>query len=125
MAPKAPIYETQAAEAVWRGAVDGRPAFISSWKGEWEISCRRKDGMVMFKLRNRAAIRNVAKLASPPIPQEVLDKMLKAAVRDEPIGKGSGSRRLLAAFVLIALLAAAAYAAILYLPGARELLTGR
>jgi len=109
--------------------VDGKPAYISRWKGKWEISCRAKEGIVTFQLANKAAIRKVAELATPPIPEKVLDKVLKSASRDVPIGrragkKGSRGTKVAVAIVVLALLGAMAYLARDHLPAILQTLRG-
>ena len=122
MSAKAELYEAQASNAPWHGTVNGRPAHVACFKGQWEIGCRTKKGVVMFKLTNRAAIRNVAELAAPPIPEKIVKKMMKGAVRDEPIPRrGSALRKLL---VVLVLLAAAAYAVMTFFPESLDALRG-
>ncbi|MHC4933678.1 MAG: hypothetical protein ACYTGV_15970 [Planctomycetota bacterium] len=111
MSPKAGWYGKQASKAPWQGTVGGRPAYIARWKKQWELCCRvsaGKDGVVMYKLTNRAAIRNLAESAAPPIPDSIVSKLLKAATRDEPIRRrmSAGSKFLVAAVVLLAAAAA-------------------
>jgi len=113
MATRTKWYEEQAARAPWSGTVNGRAAYIDRFKGKWEVCCRvdgKKGGVVMFPLANRAAIRNLAEAATPPLPEDLLAKALKGAVRDEPIRRPAG-RRVLGTLLLLALLAAAAWAA--------------
>ncbi|MHC4223828.1 MAG: hypothetical protein ACYSX0_20730 [Planctomycetota bacterium] len=110
MSPKAGWYGKQASKAPWQGAVGGRPAYISRWKKQWELCCRvsaGKDGVVMYKLTNRAAIRNLAETAFPPIPENILSKLLKAATRDEPIPRPMSVGRKLLVTVVVLLAAAA------------------
>jgi hypothetical protein len=113
MSPKAGWYGAQACKAPWQGSVRGRPAYIGRWKKKWELCCRvsaGKDGVVMFPLTNRAAIRNLADTASPPIPDEILSKLLKAATRDVPIARPmSLGRKLLVAVAVVLAAAAAIY----------------
>jgi len=113
MSPKAGWYGTQASKAQWQGTVGGRPAYIARWKKQWELCCRvkaAKDGVVMYKLTNRAAIRNLAETATPPIPEGTLSKLLKAATRDEPIPRRmSVGRKLLVSVVVLLAAAAAVY----------------
>jgi len=83
-------YEEQAESAPWRGKVNGREAYVGKFKGKWEIACRVTrggDGMVMFRLDNKAAIRNLADAVSPPLPEALLKKAMKAATRDVPVKK--------------------------------------
>jgi len=114
VSPRTDLYETQSADAPWRGKGDGKPAYIARFKGKWEISCRAKEGIVTFQLANKAAIRKVAELATPPIPEKVLAKVMKSAKRDVPIRaragrKGSRGTKIAIAIVLLALLCAIAY----------------
>jgi len=129
VSPRGNLYETQAAAAPWRGNVDGKPAYIAKWKGKWEISCRAKEGIVTFQLTNRAAIRNVAQLATPPIPEKVLGKVMKSASRDIPVGRRAGAKgargtKIAVALILLALLCAVAYLARDHLPIVRRILGG-
>ena len=110
-------YEEQADKAPWRGTVNGREAYLDRFRGKWEICCRiqaRGTGVMMFKLSNREAIRNLAKAVKPPIPDKILKQAMKKATRDVPIRRPK-RRKVLVSFFLIALLAGAAYV-LLYRP---------
>lgn len=118
MSRKVEGYEAQAEKAAWRGTVAGKPAYVTSWRGQWEVCVpSAKDGTVMIPLANRAAIRNLAEAADPPLPDAVLKKALKAAKRDEPIRYRGAWRRRVLALALTAVLAAAAFAAARWLRG--------
>lgn len=109
MARKMEWYEEQAAQAPWRGTVNGRDAYINRWKGKWEICCRvtaQGKGLVMFPLNNRAAIRNLAEAVKPALPDDLLKKTMKGATRDVPIRR---PRRVVRWILVLALLAAAAW----------------
>jgi len=109
MARKTEWYEEQAAQAPWRGTVNGRDAYIDRWKGKWEICCRvtaHGKGLVMFPLSNRAAIRNLAEAVKPALPDDLLKKTMKGATRDVPIRR---PRRAARWILVLALLAAAAW----------------
>jgi hypothetical protein len=109
MARKMEWYEEQAAQAPWRGTVNGRDAYINRWKGKWEICCRvtaHGKGLVMFPLNNRAAIRNLAEAVRPALPDDLLKKAMKSATRDEPIRR---PRRAARWILILACLAAAAW----------------
>ena len=102
-------YEEQAEKAPWRGTVNGREAYIDRWKGKYEICCRVNrggSGLVMFRLDNKAAIRNLAEAASPPLPETLVKKAMKSSTRDVPIRK---PRRVWPWVALLALAGAAAY----------------
>jgi hypothetical protein len=102
-------YEEQAEKAPWRGTVNGREAYIDRWKGKYEICCRVQrgaSGLVMFRLDNKAAIRNLAEAAAPPLPEALVKKAMKSSTRDEPIRR---PRRKWPWILLLVLAAAAAY----------------
>ncbi|MHC4451901.1 MAG: hypothetical protein ACYS0E_17475 [Planctomycetota bacterium] len=109
MARKTEWYEEQAAQAPWRGTVNGRDAYIDRWKGKWEICCRvtaHGKGLVMFPLNNRAAIRNLADAVKPALPEALLKRALKSATRDVPIRR---PRHVVRWLLVLALLTAAAW----------------
>jgi hypothetical protein len=107
VSPKTDWYEAQAKKAKWSGTVDGKPAYVDCFKGQWEVACRvssGKEGVVMFQLRNKDAIRNLAAAAAPPIPEKVLKQALRKARLDEPVG---GRKHRILGFVLLVVLVAA------------------
>jgi len=112
VSPKADLYETQARKAPWRGKVDGQPAYIDRFKGQWEVCCRvsaGSKGLAMFKLASPDAVRRLADVASPPLPETLLAKVVRAA--------GGGGSKLVAVLVLAFIIAAIA-CVFVFFPGA-------
>jgi hypothetical protein len=119
MAPKTAWYDEQAAKAPWRGTVDGKEAYIDRFKGRWEVCCRVTkggDGVIMFTLTNKEAIRRLASKAAPSIPEDVRKKLMKAAKRDVPVKAPRRPVGRIAAIVVGVLVVAAA-AAVMMFPG--------
>jgi len=127
MARKTEWYEEQAAKAAWRGTVDGRDAYVDRFKGQWEVCCRVTKGgkgVIMFTLTNKEAIRRLAEKVTPPFPDTVRKRLMKAAKRDVPVKVPGPSRAKVVAIVVLLLLAGAAAVAVVRHPTLAESLRG-